>query len=266
MRSQPAACRVTTRAVALSTMCLMLTAAMVSPAIPAQKQARAGQPEATAQSVMPSAVRRHSEAFRLAWRQLTATIQKNGKRDRPLPEPYLARARLLSIAGDQESALQDYLDAIRAARASGASVVEQARYLAVLHRAMEERAAAPEPLYTADAFQQYRAGRAFFAQRKYPQALVRFDSAAKGDPKIALYLYYRGLTYKLLGREQEATRDIRRAVSLDVNRMYGDGVLIDRDDIRTFRARTFERIQGPVRTWLDAHFDGLPLESSKSKK
>jgi len=255
----------TRRDVGLSTTCLMLTAIMVSVvAMPTEKPVKAEQPVVTARPLMPSGIRRHSQAFRLAWRQLSDTIQKNDKLQRPLPEPYLARARLLSIAGEQESALEDYLVAIRAARASGATVVDQARYLGILQRAMEERANAPEPLYTADAYQQYRVGRALFAQRKYSSALLRLDSAVKGDPKAALYLYYRGLTFKILGNEQYATRDIRRAVSLDVNRLYGDGVLIDRDEIRTFRARTFERIQGPLRTWLDGHFDGLLLAPRKS--
>ena len=268
MRIQYGVCFGTRAVVASSMMCLVLSTVMVSPAMSFQertkKPGKVEQPEVTARSVMPSGIRRHSEAFRLAWRQLSETIQKNGKLKRPLAEPYLARARLLSIAGDQESALQDYLDAIRAARSSGATVVDQARYLAVLHRAMEQRANAPEPLYTADAYQQYRAGRALFAQRRYSRALIRLDSAVKGDPKTALYLYYRGLTLKIMGREQDATHDIRRAVSLDVSRLVGDGVLVDRDEIRTFRARTFERIQGPLRTWLDGHFDGLLLAPRKS--
>jgi len=248
-------------------MCRIASASVVLSMVLVHGQATAKEPEkAVADPAMPSAIRRHSEAFRTGWLSLTKTIVQNAKRDRPLPEPYLARGQLLSVAGDHENALDDYLSAIRAARGAGATVAEQARYLGVLHQAMERRAKAPEPLYTADALQQFRAGRALYDQKKFPQALVRFSSAVKGDPKTAIYLYYRGLTLKRMKKDAEASRDIRRAISLDVGRIFGDGLFVDRDELRTYRAREFERLQGPIRMWLESHYDGLPLSGRENTR
>jgi len=211
---------------------------------------------------MPVSIRRHSKAFQEAWRQIQAAIRQNERLKKPRPEPYLDRAELLATAQDHQSAMKDCLTAVHLVRSSSNNLVEQARYLGLLEHALQRIVESPEPLYIADADQQFSRGRSLFFRGLNKTALARFDGAVMLSPKEPLFLYFRGLTLKRLGRDAEATSDIRRAVSLDVQQLFGDSQNISRYRLRTHRAKTFERIQGPLRFWMESHFDGVLVPSS----
>ena len=208
---------------------------------------------------IPISIKRNTKAFRDSYRRIQAVIQRNERLKKPRPEPYLDRAELLARAHDHEGAMKDCLTAIRIVRSSTKNLAEQARYLGVLEQTLSRVVAAPERLYVADSWEQFRRGRTHFTKGRDKQALARFDGAVKLNPKEPLFLYFRGLTLKRLNRDAEATSDIQRAVSLDVKQVFGDALQASRSTLRSRRAADFEQIQGPLRAWMEKYFDGIPV-------
>jgi tetratricopeptide (TPR) repeat protein len=207
---------------------------------------------------VPELIAKQPETIRRAWREIGAVMAENERRQRPLPQPYLARAEIWAMAGDHEHAVEDLLAATSLIRRNGASLVEQSRYLDRLRDALEKLSRAPRPEYRGDALTQFTAGLDHYFRDDLSGALAFFDGAVQLAPEDKVSWYYRALTHKRLGHEAEAARDVTVAVSLEKRELEWPAAAKDR------WLESFTRIQGPLRQWMESYRSGMPLDHAPS--
>lgn len=188
---------------------------------------------------LPFLIRKSSPSVQKAWRQVDAAVRDNQALQKPLPDPYLARAEIWTMVGNHEEALADQLRALQLLYDQNPSLLDQKRYLEAMRQTLSRLHKMPRPFFPMEADQIFYLGKARFFQCDFPQALKEFHEAIRLRPDEPLYWYYRALTYKRLGKEREANRDARVAASL---RRAGKS----RKDLAT----ELERIQGATRAWL----------------
>jgi tetratricopeptide (TPR) repeat protein len=188
----------------------------------------------------PLLIQKASPSIQKAWRQVDNAIKDNDRLKKPLPEPYLARAEIWAMVGNYDEALADQLRATELLYKGTPSLIEQKRYLERMQKTLDRLRKMPRPYFPVDADKLYYLGRSFYFQGDCERALKELNEAIRLRPDEPLYWYYRALTYRRLGKNDEATRDARVAASL---RRAGKS----RKDI----ARELERIQGAPRVWLN---------------
>ncbi len=207
----------------------------------------------SAVGAVPELIRKQPETLWKAWLAVDAVIRENAGRAQPLPQPYLARAEIWSLAGNHEEAVRDLLTATSIARSQRATVVEQARYLTRLQESLEQLVRAPRPEFHGDATAQFTAGLNDYFQGDLTQALRHFESATQLAPEDTVYWYYRALTHKRLGNDRDAARDITVAVSLEKSQAEW----LPRTHGRWLGY--FTRVQGPLRQWMESYRSAKPL-------
>lgn len=200
------------------------------------------------------------EEIQQAWRQVQADVVENEGLSAPKPEPYFARAELLTRIGVQEEALRDYLTATALVKHSSRSPVTYARYFLQLHDALQSRTRQPRPPYYGAAWEHYAQGYHCFWRGDLASAVQHFDNAIQLGPDAALFYYYRALTYKRLGKDHLAQGDVVAGVHLE-HRLY-DPTRAETPDSPQHSpdvhiSTQLERVQGPLRLWLEDYRSGI---------
>ena len=209
----------------------------------------------TAVSGMPILVQRLPEAQREDWRKLTDAIANAEREGVSVPDAYVARGELWSIAGDASKAVEDFRMAADMALKSGKTPSEQSAYLRLLRDALERLEQAPRPAEGARgndyeaAAAQFGAGCRLFWDESFVEAEHHFENAIALYPQDPLYWYFRGLTRRHLGNFTGSQHDALIGAFLERSR-YRDL------DI----GRALRRVQGTDRAWLDRYRLGDPSQ------
>jgi tetratricopeptide (TPR) repeat protein len=209
----------------------------------------------TAVSGMPILVQRLPEAQREDWRRLTKAIADAEKEGVFVPDAYVARAELWTIAGDASKAVEDFRRAADTALQAGRSPSEQSAYLRLLRDALARFEQAPRPAEGArgndyeSAAAHFGAGCRLFWNQSFLEAEHHFESAIALNPQDPLYWYFRGLTRRQIGNLWGSQHDALIGAFLERSR-YRDLEI----------GRALRRVQGPDRAWLDRYRLGDPSQ------
>jgi tetratricopeptide (TPR) repeat protein len=189
----------------------------------------------TAVSGMPILVQRLPEAQREDWRRLTKAIADAEKEGVFVPDAYVARAELWTIAGDASKAVEDFRRAADTALQAGRTPSEQSAYLRLLRDALARLEQAPRPAEGAR-------GNDYEAENHFENAIALY-------PQDPLYWYFRGLTRRHLGNFTGSQHDALI------------GAFVERSRYRDLDiGRALRRVQGPDRAWLDRYRLGDPSQ------
>jgi tetratricopeptide (TPR) repeat protein len=201
---------------------------------------------------LPALVRLQPREFRQTWRELDAVIREGKKLPRELPEPYFARARLWTRAGDRDAALQDYLTAVNLVAQQGQDLTSFTKYFPTLSEGLAALdAVLPSPVLLGRGLAAFAAGREAFQNGDLSAALKSLSDAVALEPDEPIYWYYRALTHKRLGQQRRAVHDARVAAYLET-RPEADAAT------SPSVSRWLEPLQQDLRDWLQAFRDGDP--------
>jgi len=201
---------------------------------------------------LPPLIRKASPSVQKAWLEVDKVVRDNEKRPNPLPDPYVARAEIWSVVGNYDDALTDYVRATELLFKQKPTLIEQAKYLARIQETLREIGKQGRPYYPEEGSDYYEKGRQLYFKGELNKALDYFNAAVQLVPQEAVFWYYRGLTYKRLGKDVEAERDVK----------IGAGIVRQAEennrDINKEVGLALERIQGPLRNWLTETARELP--------
>lgn len=204
---------------------------------------------------MPILIQRLPEAQREDWRRLSKAITDAEREDVVVPDAYVARAELWTIAGDTSKAVEDFRRAADTALKGGRSLSEQSAYFRLLRDALERLEQAPRPAEGAretdyqSAATHFGVGCRLFWNHALQEAESHFENAITLDPQEPVYWYFRGLTRRQLGNPTGSQHDALIGAFLERSR-YRDL------DI----GRALRRVQGAERAWLDRYRLGDPSQ------
>ena len=199
---------------------------------------------------LPEVIRlQKNPALKQAWEEIRAALKENESLKQQLPEPYFARAEIWSAVNNYDAALRDYLTATRLARESGQDLASYSSYFEKLYEALDNWDRVPKAPTTGvqnkyhflaqDHFSQ---GFSDFWRNDLKSAVRRFDNAVQLYPQNPVYWYYRSVAFKRLGDERRAQHDACFGAYVEKK---GEG-RYERDV-----ARSFQRLQGDTRQWLE---------------
>lgn len=209
----------------------------------------------TAVSGMPILIQRLPEPQREDWRKLTNAIANAEREGVSVPDAYVARAELWTIAGDASKAVEDFRMAADMALKSDKTPSEQSAYLRLLRDALERLEQAPRPAEGARgndyeaAAAQFGAGCRLFWDQSFVEAEHHFENAIALYPQDPLYWYFRGLTRRHLGNSTGSQHDALIGAFLERSRYRDLDV-----------GRALRRVQGTDRAWLDRYRLGDPSQ------
>jgi tetratricopeptide (TPR) repeat protein len=202
----------------------------------------------TSNGNVPAAIRLQPPAIVRAWFEVQAAIAENERLSAPLAEPYFARAEILTLAKDFDSALIDYLRALNIASHSRENVVAYAAYFERLRQALENYDKEPRPPVYGSAASHYSAGVHSYRTGDFQSAKQHFTNAIALESATPLYWYYRALTYKCLGDERRAKHDALIGAHLESRHGERDKVI----------GASLTTVQGDLRLWLETFRTGDP--------
>jgi tetratricopeptide (TPR) repeat protein len=204
------------------------------------------------ESDLPPLIRKASPKVRKAWLEVDTVVRENETRPNPLPEPYVARAEIWSLVGNYDDALADYVKATEYLFKQKPTLIEQARYLARIQETLSQMGKQGRPYYPEEGSDYYEKGRQLYFKGELNKALDYFNAAVQLVPQESVFWYYRGLTYKRLGKDTEAERDVK----------IGAGIVRQAEennrDINKEVGVALERVQGSLRNWLTETARELP--------
>ena len=204
---------------------------------------------------MPILIRRMHEEQRNDWRVLNRAINSAAKDGVAVPEAYVARGELWTIAGDTNRAVADFRMATDAAVASDRSLVEQSAYLRLLRDALRRLEIAPKPSDGSNtndyetAQTHFGAGCHLFWGNRFEESLREFDHAISLISNEPIYWFYRALAHRRLGTFNNATHDALIGCFLEKSKHH------DREI-----GRLLTRVQGADRKWLETYRLGDPSQ------
>jgi hypothetical protein len=207
-------------------------------------------------SGMPILIQRLPEAQRNDWRLLNEAIQAAERQGVAVPDAYVARAELWTVAGDTSKAVEDFRKAADLAVAAGRSPLEQSAYLRLLRDALERLDKAPKPAEGARANDYVAAqthfgvGCRLFWSHAVADAERKFDDAIALNPKEPIYWYYRALARRQNGDLHRAAHDALIGCFLERSRYVRDAEI----------GRALQRVQGDDRAWLETYRLGDPSQ------
>jgi hypothetical protein len=199
----------------------------------------------------PILILRQPVPVQRAWVDIEHIFAENEKLSEPLPEPYIARGDLWSLAGGQEEALADYLTATELFFRAQPTPGEQAQHLARLRRALDAVVQQPRPHYPNEAVLEFGKGLTAFRSGDYELADTQFAEATRLMPGVALYRVHRALALRQLEKNEAAVRQV--AVALSLIRATSGGA---RDEMVQIN-RGLEHVQGGLRLWLSQQLEVL---------
>ena len=199
----------------------------------------------------PEVIRMQSPQVVRAWADVQQAIAENEKLSNPLPEPYFARAEILTLAGDFDSALRDYLHAADIAGKSRESLVAYSAYFERLLEALDSYDKNPRPPALGRSNAHFSVGMQNYYDGDLTSANWHFTNAIALENDVALYWYFRALTSKRLGDDLRAKHDV--LIGTHVESRYGDS---ERDRV----AQGLTRVQGDLRLWLERYRLGDPTQ------
>ena len=204
---------------------------------------------------MPILIQRMPEEQRNDWRVLNRAINSAAKDSVAVPEAYVARAELWTIAGDTNKAVADFRMATDAAVASSRSLAEQSAYLRLLRNALRRLEIAPKPSDGSNANDyetaqtHFGAGCHLFWRNRFEESLQEFDHAISLIPNEPIYWFYSALAHRRLNSLNAATHDVLIGCFLEKSQRH------DREI-----GRLLTRVQGADRKWLETYRLGDPSQ------
>ncbi len=211
--------------------------------------------KSSAVSGMPILIQRLPEPQREDWRRLSAAITDAESDGVFVPDAYVARAELWTIAGDAGRAVEDFRKAADTALRAGRTQLEYSAYLRLLRDALGRLEEGPRPAEGSqdDDFKSanahYAAGFHLFWRESFSQAESEFESAIALNPTDPRFWYFRGLCRRRLGNSKGAKHDVLMGAFLERSRP---------------RNRTIDtclsRVQGRDRFWLEEFRKGDPSQ------
>lgn len=209
----------------------------------------------TAVAGMPILIQRLPEAQREDWRRLTNAIADAEREGVFVPDAYVARAELWTIAGDASKAVEDFRRAADTALKASRTASEQSAYLRLLRDALERLEQAPRPAEGAQnndyaaAAAHFGAGVHLFWRGSLNQALQEFENAIVLNPQDPKFWYLRALTRRKFNDVAGAQHDALV------------GAFLERSGAKDLSLSTaLSRVQGPDRYWLEAFRRGDPSQ------
>ena len=134
---------------------------------------------------VPAAVALQPPAIVQAWREAQAAISENERLAHPMAEPYFARAEILSLAKDFDSALLDYLRALSIAGRTKDNAIAYSAYFERLQQSLENYNKDPRPLAAGDARTHFGAGIHSYREGDLDAAKKHFTNAIALDNSSA---------------------------------------------------------------------------------
>lgn len=195
-----------------------------------------------------------------SWFKINELIKENTSLEKPIPDPYLARAELWSLVGNHEEAIEDYLQATNLTLEGNPSVADQSRMLVVLKEALKRLAEQPQPRYPQKSREFFQDGFRLFYHGMHEDAAPLLAEATRLDTTDPVFRVVRALNCKKLGQNLKAKQQLSAASSLMKRPYFSKFELMD------FHNR-LERIQYADRRWISAGLlrAGLSDQSPQQK-
>lgn len=207
----------------------------------------AAQLQSASELGVPETIRLQSPDIVRAWKEIESAIVENEKLSQPLAEPYFARAEILTIVKDFDSALRDYLLAAQIASRSGQDLVAYKAYFERLREALDNYDRVPRLPATGLAIGHFAEGIQSYRRSELDVAIRHFSNAIAMENGSPVYWYFRALTFKRQGRDVRAQHDALIGAHLE----WKDG---KRDKI----GWELTYVQGELRRWLERYRLGDP--------
>ena len=209
---------------------------------------------------LPYLIKLQPKLVQESWFKINELIEENASLEKPLPDPYLARAELWSLVGNHEEAIEDYLQATNLTLEGAPSVADQSRMLVVLKEALNRLAEQPQPRYPQKSREFYQDGFRLFYHGMHEEAAPLLAEATRLDTTDPVFRVVRALNCKKLGQNSKAKQQLSAASSLMKRPYFSKFELMD------FHSR-LERIQYADRRWISTGLlrAGLSDQSAQQK-
>ena len=204
---------------------------------------------------LPILIQRLPEPQREDFRRLSNAIQVAEQSGAFIPDVYVARAELWTIAGDTHEAIEDFRKAAAHALSLGTSHSEQVLQLRNLCDALERLEKAPHAAEGIDASNHAAAAKHFgegytlYWGNSFRKAEQHLQNAIMLNPADPRYWYFRGLARRHRGDQEGARHDVLVAAFLERSKPRDPAV-----------ARALTRCQGVDRFWLEEFRRGDPTQ------
>lgn len=208
---------------------------------------------------LPYLVKLQPRPVQESWFKINELIKENTSLEKPLPDPYLARAELWSLVGNHEEAMEDYLQATNLTLESNPSVADQSRMLVVLKEALKRLAEQPQPRYPQKSREFFQDGFRLFYHGMYEEAAPLLAEATRLNTTDPVYRVVRALNCKKLGQKSKAKQQLSAASSLMKRPYFSKFELMD------FHNR-LERIQYADRRWISTGLLSAGLSDQSAQK
>ena len=203
---------------------------------------------------LPANIRYQPPAIQEAWLEVQEAIAENERQHLRLPDPYFARAEILSIVHDFDSAFRDYLRAIQLAEEAGQDLVQHRAYFARLKQILEQYDSMPRPPVNGSGREHYVQGVHAYWRGNTDEAIQHLTNAIAIEPQQSLHWYFRALAFKRLGDDVRAQHDALMGAHAEWNDGLADSL-----------APGLQRVQGDMRRWLEQYRRGDPRQLSLAK-
>ena len=222
---------------------------------PKHEHSSDGKLNADSTKPLPLLIRRLPPEQQDDFRRLSTAINEAAQNEVFIPDLYIARAELWTIAGETTEAFSDYGTAASHALRRGIDKEEQVAQLRNLCDAIERLQKSPhpaegiEPTDDATAAKHYDEGYTLFWSDLILEAEQCFQNAIMLNPTAPHYWYYRGLARRRKGDLIGAHHDLLVAAFLEKSKPKSSVV-----------PQALSRCQGPDRLWLETYRLGDPTQ------
>tara|TARA_R110002111_G_C6005549_1_gene373811 strand:- start:9790 stop:10581 length:792 start_codon:yes stop_codon:yes gene_type:complete len=194
-----------------------------------------------------------------SWHKVNQLIKENASLEKPLPDPYLARAELWTLVGNHEEAIEDYLEATNLTLDGNPTVADQTRMLLHLKESLKRLAGQPQPRYPQKSREFFQVGFRLFYKGMYEEAAPLLAEATRLNTSDAVYRVVRALNCKKLGQHTKASQQLSAASSILKHPYFSKYELMD------FHTR-LERIQYSDRRWISEGLLNAGLSDQSTRK
>ncbi len=204
---------------------------------------------------LPLLIRRLPQKQQDDFRRLSVAIDNAAQKAVFIPDLYIARAELWTIAGETNESLSDFGTAASHALRASNNTEEQVAQLRNLCDAIERLQKSPraaegiEATDHATAAKHYDEGYTLFWSNFTAESEQCFQNAIMLNPEDPRYWYFRGLARRRKGNSKGAQHDVLVAAFLERSKPKSSVV-----------ARALIRCQGPDRLWLETFRLGDPTQ------
>lgn len=203
---------------------------------------------------MPRLIQIQTEkTVQLAWSEVEQAVQANlglPENERS-PTPWLRRGQLWSLVGSHGDALRDFVTAASLMRGSSNDLSSYAEYFVTLEKELVRDDRRPVRPIIAGGLKYWADGVYAYRNKEYDKALRNCYDAVQLSPSRPVFWYSRAMTFKSLGLDQEAERDARLGVQIEIQQRKANNV----EWVNEIPWK-LEYLSNPHRAWIQGFRNG----------